>query len=81
MNTSKNVCENCGKGVQHANLVSHAKNRSHTVRKPNLHAATLLVDGVNVRMRLCTKCLRMSKKLGLKVGGVKKEVVAAAAAA
>ena len=91
MKTSKYICDNCGKGIQHANLVSHAKNRTHTVRKPNIHAATLLVDNVAMKMRLCTKCLRMSKKLGLKVGGatplvsqtggqVKKEAVVAVTA-
>jgi ribosomal protein L28 len=29
--------------------------------KPNLHAAHMLVDGVNRKVRLCTKCLRLVK--------------------
>lgn len=52
------VCVNCGKGVAHANVVSHAKNRTHIIRKPNLHWTRVLVAGKIVRQRLCTKCLR-----------------------
>ena len=38
--------------------VSHAKNRTRKVFKPNLHPAKMLVDGRSLRVRLCTKCLR-----------------------
>ncbi len=58
----KCVCQNCGKGVQYSNLVSHAKNRVHTIRKPNLHAARIVLDGKTVKTRLCTKCLRMAER-------------------
>lgn len=56
------ICENCGKGVQYANTVSHAKNRVHTIRKPNLHTARVLVKGEVVKRRLCTKCLRAAER-------------------
>lgn len=58
----KYVCENCGKGVQYSNLVSHAKNRIHTIRKPNLHMARVVVGGKIRRVRLCTKCLRSAER-------------------
>lgn len=56
-------CENCGKGVQFINRVSHAKNRMHTFRRPNLHTARLVLDGEKIKTRLCTKCLRSAKKV------------------
>ncbi len=52
------VCEVCGKGVQYANLVSHAKNRTHMIRKPNLHHHKLEIEGKKVRLNLCAKCKR-----------------------
>jgi ribosomal protein L28 len=52
------ACDNCGKGSDFGNLVSHAKNRTKTIRKPNLHRATVLVRGKAVKQLLCTKCLR-----------------------
>lgn len=42
--------------------VSHAKNRTRRLFKPNLHAARVVIDGIGKRLRLCTKCLRMLKK-------------------
>jgi len=55
-------CMNCGKGVMYGHKVSHAKNRSRKVFKPNLHAVRIQV-GTNMRkMKLCTKCLRMIKR-------------------
>ena len=62
MQKTKYVCDSCGKGVQYANLVSHAKNRVKTVKKPNLHAATVLKNGKKVKVRLCTKCLRKADR-------------------
>lgn len=41
--------------------VSHAKNRTRKVFKPNLHPAKLTIDGTAMRVRLCTKCLRTLK--------------------
>ncbi len=41
--------------------VSHAKNRTRKIFKPNLHSAKILVNGVAKRVRLCTKCLRKFK--------------------
>lgn len=54
-------CFNCGKGVMYGHNVSHAKNRTRKIFKPNLHNARLKVGGVAKTMKLCTKCLRKLK--------------------
>jgi len=54
-------CFNCGKGIMIGHNVSHAKNRTRKVFKPNLHAARIIVGGTPMKVRLCTKCLRMVK--------------------
>ena len=55
-------CANCGKGVMYGHEVSHAKNRTKRLFKPNLHPARVMVDGIMRRVRLCTKCLRRLKE-------------------
>jgi large subunit ribosomal protein L28 len=54
-------CYNCGKGIMIGHNVSHAKNRTRKIFKPNLHAARIATSGGLMRVRLCTKCLRMYK--------------------
>lgn len=54
-------CENCGKGVMVGHNVSHAKNRTRKIFKPNLHSTRTLINGVSRRVKLCTKCLRTYK--------------------
>ncbi len=54
-------CMNCGKGVQYGHNVSHAKNRTRKIFRPNLHAARVAVGNHMRRVKLCTKCLRMLK--------------------
>lgn len=56
-------CYNCGKGVLYGHNVSHAKNRTRKIFKPNLHEARILVGNNRKKVRLCTKCLRLYKKL------------------
>lgn len=55
-------CANCKKGVMYGHEVSHAKNRTKRLFKPNLHFAKVEIYGKIKRVRLCTKCLRMLKK-------------------
>ena len=43
--------------------VSHSKRRTRKIFKPNLHSTRILVSGRFVRVKLCTKCLRMVKKV------------------
>lgn len=52
-------CENCGKGIMYGHNVSHAKNRTRRIFKPNLHSFK--------GMRLCTKCLRKIKNQKLNI--------------
>ena len=56
-------CESCGKGVMYGHNVSHAKNRTRKIFKPNLHVGRVVVEGRLVKMKLCTKCLRIYKKV------------------
>ena len=55
------VCFNCGKGVMYGHKVSHAKNRTRKIFKPNLHSARITLNGVQKRVKLCTKCQRTLK--------------------
>lgn len=57
------ICEKCGKKPSFGNNVSHAKNRTRRMWKPNIQKVTLLSsDGAPVRMKLCTRCLRTMAK-------------------
>lgn len=51
-------CAICSKGVQTSNLVSFSKQRTKIVRKPNLHAHKMEVDGTKIRIKVCTSCKR-----------------------
>lgn len=55
-------CFNCGKGVMYGHNVSHAKNRTRKVFKPNLHVARIMIGRLNKKVKLCTKCQRTLKK-------------------
>jgi len=46
--------------------VSHAKNRTKRLFKPNLHSIRIVTAGIGKRVRLCTKCLRRFKKNSVK---------------
>ena len=59
---SKRICQNCGKGIMRGHKVSHAKQRTKKVYKPNLHKSTLYINGVKKKLLLCTKCLKTLKK-------------------
>ncbi len=54
-------CFFCQKRADVGNNVSHAKNRTKRLRKPNLHAKNLVIEGVRKRVSLCTGCLRKLK--------------------
>ena len=55
-------CDICEKGSDSGHKVSHAKNRTKTRRKPNLHRATIIVKGKKVKGKFCTKCLRAAER-------------------
>ena len=56
-------CDSCQKGVMYGHNVSHSKRRTPRVFKPNLHVSRVMVNGKPVKKKLCTKCLRMFKKV------------------
>jgi large subunit ribosomal protein L28 len=56
-------CANCGKGVMYGHNVSHSKRRTRKIFKPNLHTVRVTIGANKRRVRLCTKCLRMYRKL------------------
>ena len=57
-------CDNCSKGIMYGHKVSHAKNRSNRTWKPNLHNKKVVMEGRNMNLKLCTKCIRLFKKAG-----------------
>lgn len=71
-------CFNCGKGVMYGHNVSHAKNRTRKIFKPNLHLAKFVVNGMAKKVKLCTKCQRQFKNKEPKVKTEQLQVTAAA---
>jgi large subunit ribosomal protein L28 len=57
-------CERCGKGKTFGRNVSHSKHHTSRTFLPNIHRATVVVNGKAVRMDLCTRCLRTLTKAG-----------------
>lgn len=54
-------CDLCGKGPQFGNRISHAHNVTHRRFNPNLVRVRALLDGVQRRVRVCTRCLRSGR--------------------
>jgi large subunit ribosomal protein L28 len=54
-------CEICGKGPMSGHRVSHAHNVTHRRFNPNLQRLRAVVNGVQRRVRVCTRCLRSGK--------------------
>lgn len=72
-------CFNCKKGVMYGHNVSHAKNRTRKIFKPNLHSAKIEINGAFKRVKLCTKCQRTFKEKALAVKVKEQPQVAAVA--
>jgi large subunit ribosomal protein L28 len=54
-------CDICGKGPLSGNRVSHAHNVTHRRFHPNLQRLRAVVNGVQKRVKICTRCLRSGK--------------------
>jgi large subunit ribosomal protein L28 len=54
-------CDICGKGPQFGNRVSHAHNVTARRFNPNLQRLRAVVEGVQRRVKVCTRCLRSGK--------------------
>lgn len=59
-----NRCENCNKGQEYGHAVSHAKNRTFRLFKPNLQKCPVLIDNRKNSVKLCMSCLKRLKKDG-----------------
>lgn len=58
-------CQHCHKGVGYGHAVSHAKNRTKRLFKPNLQRQTLYRNGtIALHVKFCTKCIKRLKKDG-----------------
>ncbi len=55
------VCEICGKGTSFGHKVSHAGNRSHRARRPNLQRVRAFHEGRRVILTVCTRCLKAGR--------------------
>ena len=54
-------CELCGKGPISGSRVSHAHNVTHRRFNPNLRRVRALFQGIQRKLRVCTRCLRSGK--------------------
>ena len=56
-------CEICGKTPIFGENVSHSKQHTNRRLMPNVHPATLMVNGKAKQMNLCTRCIRTQNKI------------------
>lgn len=56
-------CDNCNKGIMYGHNVSHSKRRTNRVFRPNLQSKKIMVAGVMTRVKLCTNCIKLMRKL------------------
>lgn len=57
-------CNYCGRGKVSGHMVSPAKNRLRRLFKPNLQKLKVLKNGVSIRVKFCTGCIKRLKKDG-----------------
>lgn len=55
-------CELCGKGPASGSNVSFSMRHTKRRFRPNIQAASLVIDGVQRSVRVCTRCLRTHYK-------------------
>ncbi|MEC7913920.1 MAG: 50S ribosomal protein L28 [Chloroflexota bacterium] len=62
------ICEapNCKTQVRTGNKVSHSKRRTRRTWSPNIHKATVEINGQMKKVNLCTRCLRTIYKTAMK---------------
>lgn len=54
-------CDVCGKGPQFGSRISHAHNVTNRRFNPNLQSVRAVTNGVQRRVKACTRCLRSGK--------------------
>src|SRR3989338_7904740 len=55
-------CDYCHKGIGYGHAVSHAKNRVGRIFRPNLQKLKVLKNGITLRVKFCTRCIKRLKK-------------------
>jgi len=55
-------CENCGKGISWGHRVSHAKNRTNHMFKPNIQKKRVKIGKRVVSMKICANCIKLLRK-------------------
>lgn len=55
-------CDICGKIPIFGHNVSHSKRRTNRRWVPNIHPATIYIEGKAKHLKLCTRCLRTQTK-------------------
>lgn len=58
------TCQVCGKTTVFGHNVSFSKRRTNRSYKANVHLKRLTIDGVQVRVNICTRCQRTLGKAG-----------------
>lgn len=66
--TGRNVvsgkCDVCGKAKTFGNNVSFSKKRTNRDFRANVQKKRITVNGVGIRLNICTRCLRTLNKSG-----------------
>ena len=57
-------CDVCGKAKTFGNNVSFSKRRTSRDFRPNVHKKRIIVNGIGVRLNICTRCQRTLGKAG-----------------
>jgi large subunit ribosomal protein L28 len=55
-------CDLCGKHKTFGHNVSFSKRHTNREFRPNVHKHKLVVNGIPVTLKLCTRCLRTASK-------------------
>ena len=67
-------CAVCGKGPQTGFTVSHSHIRNKRTFRPNLQPVRTTIDGENVRVRVCVKCIKAGKVQRVEAGIAKDQL-------
>ena len=55
------ACSYCGKARQKAHKVSHSNVKTRKWQLPNLQPVRAVKDGIVLRLRACTRCIRSGR--------------------
>ncbi|MBI2864272.1 MAG: 50S ribosomal protein L28 [Chloroflexi bacterium] len=55
-------CDICEKTPQFGHNVSHSVRRTNRAFRPNVHKATILIDGRMQSVNICAQCMRTLQK-------------------